>query len=250
MRRQALIVLGALALVGCGSHHPRAAGPPPTPRELIRETLAAAAASPGAGYELELTLRGAGRSQLFRATGAIGRDVLSADIRATFPFLLQAAAVGRDWGYVRSVGRWYGPASDGLARIWPRVATAVAAHGGPESFVTSGTVASANDEWRLTGRASRRAAALLDEVLGGSGRPLGSTTIELDVDAATRLPRRLVLDVDTRAIALVQIAPHAVRGMTRVHVHATMTFGDWGHPPAVARPAHAQPWQKFLDLFG
>jgi hypothetical protein len=253
--RAILLLVGALALVGCGSHRHRATSPPPAPRELIRQTLAAAVASPGVRYDLEVTLRGGDRSQRLDATGAIGADVLSAQVRSTFPFLLQAATVGRDWGYIRTVGRWYGPAPDGLAKIWPRVRTAVASHGGSESFVTGGVAVSATSgEWRLTGRASRGAIALLEEVLGGSGRPDARATrlskVELDVDAATRLPRRIVLETEVSRTVLVQGAPAAVRGMKRVRVHATMTFSDWGHPPAAQRPAHALPWQKFLDIFG
>src|SRR5207249_4524947 len=119
MRRQALFVLGALALAGCGSHHHRAAGPPPAPSELIRQTLAAAVASPGAKYEFDVTLGGtATNPRRLTATGAIGRAAFSAQIHGTFPFIFQGAAVGRDWGYLRTGGRWYGSAPHGLAKFW------------------------------------------------------------------------------------------------------------------------------------
>jgi hypothetical protein len=272
MRRQALLALGVVAVAGCGSHHHRAA-PPPAPRELIRETVAAAVASPGAKYDFALTatvmpLPNAKSKELQRlvahplrlsATGAIGRDVLSAQMQGPFPYLLRGAAVGRDWAYVNMLGHWYGPAPEGLAKIWPRFGTRVAAEGGAASFVTgAAAVASANGGWRLTGRASRGAIALLDELLGGfdpsvDAEVARASTAELDVDAHDRLPRRIVLDVDLDRAALLSVAEaHTldVRGIARAHVHATMTFSDWGHPPAVERPAHAIPWHKLEELLG
>ena len=272
MRRQALIVLGVTALAGCGAHH-RAAAPPPSPAALLHDTIAAAADSPGARYDLELTssvelLPGAKSAELhalaahpprFGASGAIGKDVFTATTHGAFPFPAQAIVAGPTWAYLRFKGQWYGSSRYGLSYVWPRARAELAARGGPAALLAGrAVVPGPSGSRRLTGRASRLAVALIDQVLGGfdptAEREVAhASTVELDVGAADHLPRRLAVDVDLGRVTLVRMARDQTvdtRGIARVRVHVTMTFSDWGHPPSADRPPHARSWEQYLHDSG
>jgi hypothetical protein len=124
----------ALLAAGCGSTSSKPAGLPPTADRLVRSSLDAAAAAPGAQYELIIDAKLDGKlpkslhkyvtgEPHVRAIGTVGPDLFTSHVTSSIPTIAlltgDEVRAGPTWAYLRYQSTWYGTGREGLRRFWP-----------------------------------------------------------------------------------------------------------------------------------
>ncbi len=284
MRQAAAALAVVILAAGCGgSKH---AAKPPTPQELVRGSLLAAARSDGGRYVLDVRgsfegLAGAplpGSLRLHLA-GAVGRDGVTALVSATPKAAVPAHEIraAPEFAYVRYARTWYGNPTRGLDGFWPELPRLLVPperlsgssvrvpteddllrllEGAIDGTIAAGPQIGGDSTWELAGTLDPHAIASLLHALVGD---LPVTALEpivarshavYDVGVDDELPRRLRIDLHFVRADLPAEVRNQVRDFRSVSVHADLALSHWGEKPVVERPAHARSFDDYLNTLG
>lgn len=279
------MVVAALAVLtaGCGSSSKTQPGPPPTPQALVRSSLLAAAASPGATYDLvvDAKLKGTLPKRLqeyvrtaphARATGTIGRDLFVAHVSSSIPAIAivtgDEVAAGPDFAYLRYQATWYGSGTQGLAAFWRRLPTlAFGRHATRDDLfglledaihgtVTTGPSRDGTETWELAGTVDPLALrALLRPVVGYvRGIRIASVAARsravYDVGRDDLLPRRLRIELHAVRADLGRRLKAQLPDLQGVDAVIELELSGWGKQAPVQRPAKPKTYAEYLDRLG
>jgi hypothetical protein len=280
-----LVAATALAflLAGCGSSSRTEVGPPPTPKQLVRDALAAATASPGAQYVLvmDAKLTGTLPTRLegyvkgdphVRVSGTIGRDLFTAHISSSIPQIAiltgDEVVAGPGFAYLRFQDTWYGSPKNGLAGFWkglPSLALGRPAasrelldllDGAIAGTVAVGPSRDGVDTWTLSGRLDPKALqVLVHPLLGGLpgvglAKVASTSNVALDVGRTDRLPRRLRIELHADRADFGAALAAQVPALDAADAVIELDLTSWGEQTPVMRPAQAKPYAQYLSRLG
>jgi hypothetical protein len=274
----------ALALVaaGCGSSSHARPGPAPTAHDLVRRSLIAAAAAPGAKYDLvvDATLNGTLPKELqryvrtephLRVTGTVGRELFTAHISSSIPQIAivtgDEIVAGPGFAYLRFQDTWYGSGTQGLARFWRRLPGLALGRPAARAELFSllanavdGTVAPGPsrdgvDTWELSGRPGARAlSALLRPLTALRGvhvaKVAARSQAEYGVGRDDLLPRRLHVELHAVRADFGRALAARAPNLDGVDVVIDLELTSWGEQPPVARPQNPKTYAEYLDRLG
>jgi hypothetical protein len=259
----------ALVLVaaGCGSSGRHATGPRPTAAKLVRSSLAAAAASPGAQYVLvvDAKLKGTLPKQLqsyvkgdphARATGTIGRDEFTAQVTSSIPQIAlltgDETRAGPGYAYLRYQGTWYGTAAHGLADFWRRLPSAGFFASAIHGTVVPGPSQDGTDTWELAGRPDPRALAALVRPLLGPMPPASLPKIAArsralyDVGRDDHLPRRVRLELHILRSDVDRPLARQFPDLHAIDAVVELALSHWGTQRPVDRPTPVHSYREYV----